>query len=137
MALRLKACTACGQTMMLGRSKRRCEACRLAGMSPACYQALLLEGEVRNAAIDAGLVLRVSQSQVGQNAVLHWQFNDENTGNCVLNYWPGNGTWAAPSGGEGEVADAREALEEARRVAIALAVFAPLSASLLGLFAHD
>jgi hypothetical protein len=89
-------------------------------MKPGCKRAALLEGDVRNKAVDYGLVLRVSMftphgKTTGRDS-LHWQFNDASTGRRMLDWWPATGRSKSDNGTVVFVQDAFEALEEARRV---------------------
>jgi hypothetical protein len=100
-------------------------------------RALLLEGDVRDAAAGASLLLKVSVMTCGKHSeTYHWQFNDSE-GVRVLDYWPGNGTWRDPeTGRKGKASDPWEALEVAKRLAAdssaAVLSFAPSQGSLFG-----
>lgn len=85
-------------------------------------RALLLEGDVRDAAAEASLLLNVSVITSGgsgrERETPHWQFNDSE-GVRVLDYWPGNGTWRHPgTNRKGKASDPWEALEVAKRLAV-------------------
>jgi hypothetical protein len=103
-------------------------------------RALLLEGDVRDAAAGASLLLKVSVMTSGRSGcereTPHWQFNDSE-GVRVLDYWPGNGTWRDPeTGRKGKASDPWEALEVAKRLAVdtsaAVLPSAPSQGSLFG-----
>lgn len=70
--------------------------------------ARLLESEVHGYAADAGLKLLVTDTET-----IHWMFNEADTGERVLDFWPATGTWIG-GGKRGVVDDGIEALEVAK-----------------------
>jgi hypothetical protein len=91
-------------------------------MKRSAREALLLEGDVREKAAEAGLRLRVAlvtgktRKKRRPTETFHWMFDDLPSGRRVLDYWPGTGTWRG-GGQKGSARDPWEAMEEAKKAA--------------------
>jgi hypothetical protein len=87
------------------------------GLRSRCLEAQRWEGDVRRAALESGLSLRVNVVRCGKRGqTLHWMFDDMATGRQVLDYWPSRGTWYCQATGEkGQVPDWWGALDQAQR----------------------
>lgn len=84
---------------------------RVLQVRPTVKAVMAEESLIRSAAAGKELDLAVSVADVGKTSTLHFQFNGWSTGDRVLDWWPGNGTWKRCDGQRGTELDWRAVLE--------------------------
>lgn len=92
---------------------------RRTGLKEVCVHAARDFPQLRQRAMQNGLEVRYSvvSCSRGRTQTYHFMF-DNQKGQRILNYWPGNGRiWAPQTGVKSKVADCWAALEEACRIA--------------------